>query len=155
MNKAQAFTPDFIVATIMFILIMVILHIHIQSMYEKIENQERMIYYENLVSTTDLLLLYHGYPEHWNHTNVEVIGLAERLNYLNRTKVEEMKLLTNERIKDLLNLGGKSFYFSIKNSTDTVLEKGTTDWSAAENIYIINRNAMMDGASVEIRFLVW
>ena len=75
--KAQVFSPDFIVASVMFILILVILHVHTQDVYEKIEKQENMIYYENLVSTTDLLLLYHGYPPYWNETNIEVLGLAD------------------------------------------------------------------------------
>ncbi len=153
--KAQVFSPDFIVASVMFILILVILHVHTQDMYEKIEKQENMIYYENLVSTTDLLLLYHGYPPYWNETNVEVLGLADRPNYLNRTRVEQMMGMSESKIKSLLNLGGKSFRFIIENSTDVMFEKGDTGWESAETVYIINRNAIMDEAPVKIKFWVW
>ena len=153
--KAQVFSPDFVVASVIFILILVILNVHTQGVYEKIEKQENMLYYESLVSTTDLLLLYHGYPKYWNETNVEILGLAERPNHLNRTKVEQMMNMSEERIKSLLNLGGKSFRLTIENSTGVMFEKGDTDWSDAETIYIINRNAIMDGIPVKIKFLVW
>ncbi len=154
-NKAQIFTPDFIVATVTFLVIMVMLYTHTENMYERLNTQEELIYYENLISVTDLLLLYPGYPEYWNATNVEVLGLAERPNYLNKTKVEMLNSMSDAKIKQLLGIEGMNFYFSIENSTDKIVEKGTMDWSGAENLYIVNRNAVMNGASVKLKLLVW
>ena len=154
-NKAQIFTPDFIVATVTFLVIMVMLYTHTENMYERLNTQEELIYYENLVSVTDLLLLYHGYPKYWNTSNVEVLGLAERPNYLNKTKVEMLNSMSDAKIKQLLGIEGMDFYFSIENSTDKIVEKGTMDWSGAENLYIVSRNAVMNGASVKLKLLVW
>jgi len=154
-NKGQIFTPDFIVATVTFLAIMVMLYTHTENVYERLNTQEELIYYENLVSVTDLLLLYHGYPKYWNTSNVEVLGLAERPNYLNKTKVEMLSSMSDAKIKQLLGIEGMNFYFSIENSTDKIVEKGSTDWSGAENLYIVNRNAVMNGTSVKLKLLVW
>lgn len=143
------------VASVIFLLILTILQVYTHNVYEKIESQENMLYYENLISTTDTFLLYHGYPQYWDNDNVEVLGLVERPNYLNQTKVEQMMNLTEEQIKTLLNLGGRSFYFTVENGTDVMFEKGDTDWEDTETVYIINRNALMEGIQVKIRFLVW
>lgn len=153
--KAQIFSTDFVVASVIFILILIMLEVHTQNIYDKIEKQENMFYYENLISTTDTLLLYQGYPKYWNESNVEVLGIAERPNYLNRTKVEQMMGLSENQIKTLLNLEDRNFYFTLENSTEIMFEKGDVDWADAETVYIINRNAVMDENAVKIRFLVW
>ncbi len=158
MKKAQSFGPDFVVSSIVFILILSMLHIHVQSIYERIEKQNDLIFYESLVSTTDLLMLYHGYPRNWNSNNVEVLGLAERPNKLNETKVIRfMNDISNENVSKLLNIEGMSFYFLIKNKTSVIMEKNNTGWEKiredSDNIYIINRNAVMNEKQIEIDFL--
>ncbi len=155
MKKAQVFTPDFIVASIMFLLILTILQVYTQNMYEKIDKQENLLYYDSLISTTDILLLYQGYPEYWNENNVEVLGVAKKPNYLNRTKVEHMMNMTNDKIRKIINIEGRSFNMTIENSTDIMYTKGSSDWGNAENIFVINRNGIMDERSVKIRFIVW
>ncbi len=155
MKKAQVFTPDFIVASIMFLLILTILQVYTQNMYEKIDRQEKLLYYESLISTTDTLLLYHGYPEYWNENNVEVLGIAEKPNYLNRTKIECMMSMTDDKIRKTINIEGMSFNITIENDTDIMYTKGSSDWEDAEDIFIINRNGIMDGKSVKIKFIVW
>ena len=155
MKKAQVFTPDFIVASIMFLLILTILQVYTQNMYEKIERQENLLYYDSLISTTDILLLYQGYPEYWNENNVEVLGVAEKPNYLNRTKVEHMMNMTNDKIRKIINIEGRSFNVTIKNSTDIMYTTGDSDWEDSENIFVINRNGIMDDIPVKIILLVW
>ncbi len=143
------------VASVIFLLILVVTHVYTQNIYEKIDRQESMIYYESLISTTDVLLLYPGYPEKWSQGNVEVLGIAERPNYINSTKMGSMMNMTEDRIKELMGIEGNNFYFTVENDTGLVFEKGTTAWNNTDTVYIINRNALMDGASVKIRFLVW
>lgn len=153
--KGQAFSPDFIVASIIFLLILTILQVYTQNMYEKIDKQQNLFYYESLVSTTDVLLLYRGYPANWNQSNVEVMGLAEKPNYINRTKVEEMMAMSESRIRKVMNIEGMSFNMTFSNQTDMLYTSGESDWSSAENIFIINRNAVMDGKPVKLTFIVW
>ena len=154
--KGQAFSPDFIIASVIFLLILIMLNTYTNSMYEKIEKQENMIYYETLLSTTDIMMLYGGYPENWNSTNVEVIGLAGRPNYINRTKLETMvNGISNNRIKELLGIEDRSFNITVRNGTSTLYTKGGSDWSNSKNIYVVKRRALMDEQEIEISLLVW
>lgn len=153
--KAQAFTPDFVVASIIFLLILTMLQVYTQNMYEKIDKQQNLLYYDNLVSTTDLLLLYGGYPQNWDQVNVEVLGIAEKPNYVNRTKVEHMMGMGDDQIKKIMNIEGKSFNITFSNETGIIYTKGSSDWGSADNIFIINRNALMNGDVLKISFIVW
>ena len=154
--KGQAFSPDFIIASVIFLMIIIMLNTYTSNTYEKIEGQENMIYYENLLSTTDTMLLYQGYPENWDSSNVEVIGLAGRPNHINKTKMERMiNDLTNEEIKKLLHIEDKSFNITIQNKTDTLYTKGESDWRDADEVYVVNRRALMNENDIRLRFLIW
>src|SRR4030042_425618 len=153
--KAQVFSPDFVVASIIFLLVLTILQVYTQNMYEKIDNQQKPLYYESLVSTTDILLLYGGYPENWDQGNVEGLGLAEKPNYVNRTKVEQMMAKNENQIRSIINVEGMSFNITFSNETGVLYTKGSADWSSAENIFIVNRNAIMDEEPVKKSFIIW
>lgn len=155
MKKAQVFSPDFVVASVIFLLILSILQVYTQNVYDKIERHDNLLYYENLISTTDILMLYRGYPDNWNETNVEVMGLAGRPNCINRSKLESMMSMTDQKIKELMNIEGRSFNITVSNETGMAYTKGSMDWSDAENIFIINRNGLMEGEPVSFKFIVW
>jgi hypothetical protein len=93
-------------------------------------------------------MLYRGYPAGWNQTNVEVLGLAERPNYLNRTKMEYMMGISDNLIKELMDIEGSSFNITVSNKTDVIYTKGVSDWGNAESIFIVNRNGIMEGVPV-------
>lgn len=83
-----------------------------------------MLFYEELVSATDSLILGKGYPENWNSSNVEVLGLASSPNRLDENKIESFLNLGYEEIKQKLGIGNKDFYLEIKNENGKIIKKG-------------------------------
>ncbi|MCD6477474.1 MAG: hypothetical protein J7K87_00535 [Candidatus Aenigmarchaeota archaeon] len=155
-NKAQIFSPDFIMATIIFLFILVTLQVNNYMIREKIAEQQDMLYYDSLLSKTDILVLYSGYPKYWDASNVEVLGFAERPNILNETKIKEFVSMDENDIKKLLDIEGKSFYFFVKNSEGKIMyEKGSPSWENSDEVFVVKRDAVMNGKGVEMRFIVW
>jgi len=155
-NKGQLFTPDFIMATVIFLFILITLQVNNYAIREKISNEEDMLYYDSLISKTDILVLYPGYPKYWNGSNVEIIGFAEKPNVLNKTKIEAFVSMSDSNIKKLLNIEDKSFYFIIRDSNDNILyEKGSTSWQNSEKIFVVKRNVIIDEKGAEMRFIVY
>ena len=155
-NKGQLFTPDFIMATVIFLFILITLQVNNYAIREKISNEEDMLYYDSLTSKSDILILYSGYPKYWNETNVEILGLADKPNVLNKTKIETFVSMDNGDIKKLLNIEDKSFYFVIRDSDDNILyEKGSTSWGNSEKIFVVKRDIIIGNKGAEMRFIVW
>lgn len=155
-NKGQLFTPDFIMATVIFLFILITLQVNNYAIREKISNEEDMLYYDSLTSKSDILILYSGYPKYWNRTNVEILGLADKPNVLNKTKIETFVSMDNGDIKKLLNIEDKSFYFVIRDSDDNILyEKGSTSWGNSEKIFVVKRYVIIGNKGAEMRFIVW
>jgi len=143
-------------ATVIFLFILVTLQVNNYVIREKISNEEDMLYYDSLTSKSDILVLYPGYPKCWNKTNVEIIGLADKPNTLNKTKIENFASMSDSKIKKMLNIEDKSFYFVIRDSDDNVLyDKGSTSWGNSEKIFVVKRDVIIDNKGAEMRFIVW
>ncbi|MFB6075847.1 MAG: hypothetical protein ABEK17_01765 [Candidatus Aenigmatarchaeota archaeon] len=133
----------------------VAVHTHQSGMYKKIERQEEMLFYEELMSLTDILILGEGYPTNWNGSSVQVIGLASTPNNLNRTKVERFLNLDYEDAKSKLGLGNKEFYLEIQNKTGIIGKLGTKDYNNSRNINTVNREGLMKGKKIKLSIIVW
>ncbi|MFB6088389.1 MAG: hypothetical protein ABEK36_01270 [Candidatus Aenigmatarchaeota archaeon] len=138
-----------------FLLTIVTVHTHQTNIYKKIERQEEMLFYEEIMSVTDTLMLSEGYPQNWNSSNVQVIGLASTPNNLNKTKVQRFLGLDYEKVKSGLGFGNKEFYFEMRNKTGIIGSVGNKDYNNSKTINTVNREGLMDGKKIKLSIIVW
>lgn len=122
-KKGQIFSTDFLVAIVIFMFVIVALQTHQARIKDKIQHEEKLLFYEELVSITDNLLLSPGYPEDWNSSNVEVLGLAKTPSILDVKKVEEFFKLNQSSMAKLLGLQPNNFYLTLTKN-GRVIQKG-------------------------------
>lgn len=164
-NSGQLFSSDFLVAVILFIFVITAIQVQHSSVVRKINNQEELLFRESLISRTDTLVMFQGYPEDWNISSIEVLGLSTgEPNRVNETKLQYFVQMDTSEAKRLLGLRGNSFYFSVENSTGQVIsgggmkyEKGNQGWGGADNIYTVKRNVFLgqQGKIAIMRLVVW
>ncbi|MEM0359871.1 MAG: hypothetical protein QXK06_00860 [Candidatus Diapherotrites archaeon] len=61
------------------------------------------------------LLKTKGYPENWNPSNVEIIGLCSKKNTIDETKLAAFLALDYQTAKTKMKLEGYDFYFEFKS----------------------------------------
>lgn len=114
-----------------------------------------MLFYEELLSTTDILMLSKGYPKNWNSSNVQVIGLASTANNLNRTKVGQFLKLNYEKVKKKISIENREFFFKLENKTNTIGTLGNETYNNSENINTITREGLMENEKIKMTLTVW
>ncbi len=120
--KAQIWSTDFIASVIVFFLIFTTLMISWNYLNQK--NAERMTMEEMETAAllvSDTLLRIPGFPENWNESTVQSLGLAMKENVLNESKVKMFFSLDYEKIKELLGLKESEFYLKITELNGSII----------------------------------
>jgi hypothetical protein len=123
--KAQAWSMDFIASVTVFILMFSV--VVFSWNYVSTQNTERSLFSEMQVSgleISDILVRVPGNPEDWNDSNVLSIGLADRENVLNMTKVYNFVSMDYNTTRILLGLPYREFYFAVEYLNGSVIEYG-------------------------------
>ncbi|RLJ02995.1 MAG: hypothetical protein DRP11_02040 [Candidatus Aenigmatarchaeota archaeon] len=162
MAKGQIFSNDFLLAVIIFMLILTTIQATQMKMFEKIDNDREKIYYESLLSRTDTLILYEGYPEFWSPSDVEVLGFAQEPSILNVTKIKYFVSMDYDKLKELLGVRGREFYVEFTDSEGNVIsdggivfKKGRDDWEGAEEITVVRRGVILNGREAVMKVVTW
>jgi hypothetical protein len=115
-KKGQIWSLDFITSVIVFLIVLIPLlfvwsYINVQN-----EQEIRMNDIESLaLSVSDALIRTKGFPEGWDASNVETMGLASEENVLNDTKVSYFVTMGNNeynRTRAILT-GSYDFFFNL------------------------------------------
>lgn len=116
-RSGQIISGDFIVSIVVFLFILVIIIPLFARMSE--ESRERRFIEDvqtKLLFVSDSILKTTGTPDDWNSTNVKSIGLSNKDNRINRTKIARFMSLSSSDAKKFLGLEGLelnlSFYAS-------------------------------------------
>jgi hypothetical protein len=97
---------------------------------------------------SEVLLFSGGYPEYWDETNVESIGLSQNFYVLSATKVQNLKNLCQNNYQKVRELLGQDYSTDIvinmtyQNDSSVFLCKQRLSRSRPE--YVINRLAVLD-----------
>ena len=122
--KGQIFSFDMVISITLFIISLLVLY----SVFSTISSEiiEKDIIedaYEKANLVIEKAIRFPGIPNNWDSSTVEVIGLANKEYFLNRTKIERFNETSYNKLKCVF--GGYDFYFRIEYMNDTiVLEKG-------------------------------
>lgn len=77
--------------------------------------------YAKAINIGSLLATTSGYPQFWNSTNVQVIGLYDSGKF-NLTKFEELKKIDYQTVKTMLGTV-YDFNITLKNATGNIIVK--------------------------------
>ncbi|MEM0473379.1 MAG: hypothetical protein QXF88_01500 [Candidatus Aenigmatarchaeota archaeon] len=152
-TKAQVISSDFMLASVIFILIVSIIYLYWNNLSHKINEERRITGMIDAAFLASNSLLSDGMPEYWNETNVVDIGLQND-HRINSTKLQMIDMMGYDKVKEMLGLNYYEFYFRIYDkSNQTIYDFGRL--SDSFEIVKVKRYSIMDGNIVYIDFMVW
>jgi hypothetical protein len=117
MKKAQVWFLDFVVGLLMFMVVVFVYYDYSNNLVDDSETDwDEMIIDSKTMSSS---LMSMGYPNNWNETNVQRIGVLNSNYRLNQTKIERFVNMSYDTTKDIFNTRFK-YYFFIQDKNDTI-----------------------------------
>jgi len=158
MNKnGQFFTPDLVVAVIIFIFGLIMFQVASQTIFLDVTNVNSSTNIdERAHATMEFLVSSTGEPVTWEQNDlidVNVIGLATSKNILSNSKTEKLIEFMDDNYletKTMLGLGGLDFNISIVDSTGLVLFESGQLASEPAQRYIYERKTILNGNQVTL-----
>jgi len=121
--KGQMFTTDFVASMIIFLMV---LNLGLFALNESTQGQTRFNEENRMLrqayQTSDLLVRTPGHPTDWNHSTVQIVGLADSNHILDPTKLSEFAMIYSYR-QQRQELGVLPYEFRIAiESNGSILE---------------------------------
>ncbi len=110
--KAQAWTTDFIVGFLIFMIAMILITKLIFNTF--LDDSFEVVYSEG--QELSELLMTSGFPRNWTNSSVFTPGIVDS-SRLNLTKLDEFRKISYDRSKGLLGIKSDYFYFFTKNDS--------------------------------------
>jgi len=152
-TRAQIFSADFIIAASIFILLFAVAY---SLWVEKTYSIEESKKFSNLIHAAYLasnIWFREGEPPYWDTENVIELGLQNN-HRINRTKMEMLKDLGYQKVKQISGLSDYEFLLRVYDSKNqTLFEFGSLD--DAVNAFKVRRISILDGEMVFIDTIVW
>ena len=167
--KAELFSSDFLISFFIFLSTLLVITTYYQNLQTDIyETNLRNVIYFKTVSISSLLATTSGYPQYWNSTNVEVIGLYDSGKF-NLTKFEYLINDTNyQDVRTKLGTGVYNFLINLKsNNTDSIIQKLGTNYNysygmiptneeqvaVVRRLGVVNNSGIVSKATLEV--ILW
>ena len=151
--RAELFSSDFMISMFIFLSALLIIVFYYQNLQTDVyETSNRNDMYSKAINLASLLAESSGYPQFWNSTNVEIIGLYDSGKF-NLTKFGELKNIDYQTAKVLLGTGVYNFNITLKNTTGSIIEKPSNpnykytyglDAANAEQTMLVKRLGVAD-----------
>ena len=145
--KAEVFSSDFIIGLFLFLIAIVMFEMFYTNLSAEIGDYKiRSDLHSKANSISETLVTSPGFPEDWNSSNVEIIGLFDS-GLVNLTKFDRMKELEYYAMKNKLGLGGYNLYVHITNSTGSALNDyayGIKEDGNAEQVFYVKRLCLIN-----------
>ena len=137
--KAELFSSDFIISIFIFLAAFLIITIYYENLQSDVyENSNRNDMMSKAIKVASLLAESSGYPQFWNSTDVQVIGLYDSGKF-NLTKLEYLINDTNyQTAKTMLGTGVYNFFISLKNTTGDIIEKPSSNYDYSYGMPVTN-----------------
>jgi hypothetical protein len=163
--KAQAWSFDFMASiTVFFFMVAVLLFTWQYVTYQNdelalINNMEN-----SAITISETLIRTQGYPQEWNDTNVQIIGLAVEENVLDETKLVSFVLMDYNYSKFLLGITGLEYYFRVKQLNGSIAQSGgmnlesgidPTGFPRTSVIVPVERSVLFDSRVALVDFMLW
>lgn len=156
--KAQLWSTDFALSAVIFFLALGIMVFAWN--YTTIQAQESLLVSDlenSAILVSDFLARDPGYPQDWNTSNVQVIGLASSENILNPGKIQSFLNMSYSKAKILLSIGDYEFHFEVLYMNSTLIN-GLSFGSQptnAEAVVPIERPVLYQGSPARMKLIIW
>jgi hypothetical protein len=127
--RAELFSLDFLISLLVFLAAFIVIVAYYQNLQTDIsETNTRNNMYSKAISIASLLATTNGYPQYWDNSTVEVIGLYDNGKF-NLTKFEYLINNTTDypptyqNIKTMLGTGAYELNITLINATGNILQK--------------------------------
>ena len=152
-NKAQVIAYDFVIATsIFFITLIIVFSYWVYAMKEVEETRSSKEAMISLLRASNLWFI-EGYPKYWDNQTVLELGLSNDRR-INATKVEFLNQMGYQKVLSLLNLGRFNVFYNVTSSGSVITEFGAEPQNA-KNIYKIVRFGVLENKVVRIETILW
>ena len=163
--QGQAWSFDFLASVTIFFMVLIVLFFAWE--YSVVQNTDQMIFNDmesRTLNTVDTMIRIKGFPEHWNETTVEVLGLASEENILNETKIVMLVNMDYDDVRRIMGLYPYQFYFQVLNLNNTQAESGGTAlvtgldptvYTNSTAVVPVERYILFDHAVAKLRFMLW
>jgi hypothetical protein len=99
--------------------------------------------YFKAINVASLLATSSGYPQYWNSTTVQVIGLYDSGKF-NLTKFEYLINDTNkQKYRGMLGTGAYNFLINLKNTTGDVIQKHGSSYTYSYGYPLVNEEQVV------------
>lgn len=127
-SKGQFFSIDFVLALALFSLVVLsVAFAWEDARAQALDLQAHANIYSKAEAVSDSLVRSKGFPENWNATSVQSIGLASEARVLNESKAEEMMGLSYSTAKSKLAVWEYDFYFNLTDSSGELINTGMAE----------------------------
>jgi hypothetical protein len=164
-RQGQAWSFDFLASVTIFFMVLIVLFFAWE--YSAVQNTDQIIFNDmesRALNTVDTIIRTGGFPEHWNETTVEVLGLASEENILNETKIVMLVNMDYDDVRRIMGLHPYQFYFQVLNLNNTQAESGGTPlftgldptvYTNSTAVVPVERYVLFDHAVAKLRFMLW
>jgi len=160
--KAQLWSLDFTGSILIFVISVVIMFFAFNLSVSQIAEQTELTNIEDAaLEVTDALIRTGGLPADWNIGNVEVIGLAERENVINKSKIFNFISLNYNTSKTLLGIANYDYYFEIIHLNNSVIRidgtnlTGGENYTSAKTLIPVERYILFETQPAKLKFILF
>lgn len=125
-GKGQAFTSDFVLSSMLFIILLVAsaeLWKMAESKYSNSGSSEFM--QKRIFSISDALIKTEGYPINWTNETIKLIGVSEETpGVLNKSRLFQMKNISYPNMKSIWGISDYEIRLNFTNSSGSTITLG-------------------------------
>ncbi|MFB6166850.1 MAG: hypothetical protein ABEJ62_01150 [Candidatus Nanohaloarchaea archaeon] len=157
-RRGQMFSTDFVASAFVFLVILNIAFFTWNTAYEQQSRfMEEKAMRQEAFHLASLMVRTPGYPEDWNSTNVEIVGLAEPDHVIQDPKVQEMKDVGYSDLRAVMGLERTEFFLNVTtpsySGTVGKPPTGAGDIVVEERAVIVNSSNLFERG--RLRLLLW
>jgi hypothetical protein len=129
-NKAQTWFTDFVIGTLIFTFMLIAYYTYTSDI-----SKQNSLTANDLISDAESvssLILSTGFPDNWDDTTVQSIGITNNNQRINRTKFNEFRKIGYGKSKNLFGTSYDYFLFFINGSGDVQNVEGSCGTGSPE-----------------------
>lgn len=152
--KGQVLSGDFLTASIIFILTIIILFSYWGYANIQLEETRRLNEITDIAHTISNVWFREGIPEYWNASNVIDLGLQNNHRF-NQSKLNSLNEMGYTQVKKMIGVSVYDFYLRIYDTENNTFFDFGSFPSTSENIVKVKRVGIMNNSIVFVETLVW
>lgn len=154
-KKAQVVIADLFMALIIFAILLVAI-VGTWNHY-LVRADERIVYGDMTIKAmqlADTLVKSPGYPDIWDESSVDIIGLAVDDRELSTDKMHNFTNMSEAAIKEKMKIKNYDFYFSLKTIDGSINITHGSNISGTQAA-TIRRYVIYENKTAELLFTLW